>query len=55
MVTQDLVGLDWTMVERLVHPHLTLRRFTPLHRLVLTMMKTMRKATKKVKTMSEAT
>jgi hypothetical protein len=37
-MTLALVGLGLTMVEQLVHPHLTLCRLMPLLQLILTMM-----------------
>jgi hypothetical protein len=54
MVTQASAALDLSMVERLVHPHLTLHHLTPLLRLILKMMKKIKKARMKVKTMNEA-
>jgi hypothetical protein len=54
METQALAASDLTTVGRLVHLPLTLRRLTPLIRLILTMMKTTRNAVKKVKMRKEA-
>jgi hypothetical protein len=54
MATQASVPLDLAMVERLVHPPRTLYHLTPLLQLILKTTKTMKKAEKRVKTMSEA-
>jgi hypothetical protein len=52
MVTQALVASDLTIVEWPVHHPPTLRHLTPLLRLILKMMKTMKRVEKKVKMMS---
>jgi hypothetical protein len=55
MATQASVPLDLAMVEGLVHPPRTLYHLTPpLLQLILKTTKTMKKAEKRVKTMSEA-